>query len=267
MGQLCKTWFGVDAFWLKMPSNLRFEDIKEVRILPCNRCFYAEWVYLQKTASVELDSSRALGSDTGLVNWLTWVSNINTSFIIDGRHIKSMNQWFNKSVATILEGKPQGFWSLRLAKLTEKRHRHMGDAINKAARIVVKHWLEHKIGRIVFGWNQGIKKEINIGKRNNQSFVQIPTAKLTSRIAQLCEQYGIQFVETEEANTSAASFLDGDTVPKYGEKPSNWKSEGSRVKRGLFRTELTLAAINRRRFFPGINLWVTLTKVPSNRIF
>ncbi|GET43543.1 hypothetical protein [Microseira wollei] len=71
MGQLCKAWFGVDAFWLKMPSNLGFEDIKEVRILPRNRCFYAEWVYLQKTALVELDSSRALGIDTGLVNWLT----------------------------------------------------------------------------------------------------------------------------------------------------------------------------------------------------
>jgi len=55
-------------------------------------------------------------------------------------------------------------------------------------------------------------------------------------MAQLCEQYGIQFVETEEANTSAASFLDGDTVPKYGEKPSDWKSSGKRVKRGLFRT-------------------------------
>jgi len=125
MGQLCKTWFGVNAFWLKMPSNLRFEDIKEVRILPRNRCFYAEWVYLQKTASVELDSSRALGIDSGLTNWLTCVSNINTSFIIDGQHIKSLNQWFNKSVAKIKEGKPQGFWSKRLAHLTEKRNRQM----------------------------------------------------------------------------------------------------------------------------------------------
>jgi len=89
MGQLCKAWFGVEAFWLTMPSNLRFEDIKEVRILPRNRCFYAEWVYLQKTALVELDSSRSLGIDSGLVNWLTCVSNINTSLIIDGRHMKN----------------------------------------------------------------------------------------------------------------------------------------------------------------------------------
>jgi hypothetical protein len=52
----------------------------------------------------------------------------------------------------------------------------------------------------------------------------------------LCQQYGIDFVETEEANTSAASFLDGDSLPKYGEKTKQWKSSGKRVKRGLFRT-------------------------------
>ncbi|HEY9642931.1 MAG TPA: RNA-guided endonuclease TnpB family protein, partial [Coleofasciculaceae cyanobacterium] len=69
-------------------------------------------------------------------------------------------------------------------------------------------------------------------------FVQIPTAKLKSRIAQLCEQYGIEFIEHEEANTSAASFLDGDSLPKHGEKPEGWKSSGRRVKRGLFRTAL-----------------------------
>lgn len=143
-----------------------------------------------------------------------------------------MNQWYNKSVAAIKEGKQQGFWSKRLAHLTEKRNRQMRDVINKGARIVINHCLKHKIGRIIFGWNQGIKKEINIGKCNNQSFVH-PTAKLKSRMAQLCEQYGIEFVEMEEANTSAASFLDGDTVPKYGEKPQDWKSSGKRVKRGL----------------------------------
>ncbi len=75
-----------------------------------------------------------------------------------------------------------------------------------------------------------------MGRKINQKFVQIPTAKLKDRISQLCEQYGIDFVETEEANTSAASFLDGDILYKYGEKPKNWKSSGKRVKRGLFRT-------------------------------
>ncbi len=48
-------------------------------------------------------------------------------------------------------------------------------------------------------------------------------------------QYGLQFIEHEEANTSAASFLDGDSLPAFGEKPEGWQSSGKRVKRGLFR--------------------------------
>ncbi|HEY9803143.1 MAG TPA: transposase [Leptolyngbyaceae cyanobacterium] len=179
-----------------------------------------------------------LGIDHGLNNWLTCVSNLGTSFIVDGKHIKSLNRWYNKQVATIKENKPQGFWSNKLAAITEKRNRQIRDAINKVARIVVNHCLDNRIGRIVFGWGQGIKQEVNLGKKRNQQFVQIPTARLKERIEQLCQQYGIEFVETEEANTSAASFVDGDTLPKHGEKPDNWKSSGRRVKRGLFRTAM-----------------------------
>lgn len=100
----------------------------------------------------------------------------------------------------------------------------------------VNHCLKNGIGRIVFGWNQGQKSGANMGRKTNQKFVQIPTARLKTRIAQLCEVYGIELIEYEEANTSAASFLDGDSLPAHGEKPEGWKSSGRRVKRGLFRT-------------------------------
>ena len=75
-----------------------------------------------------------------------------------------------------------------------------------------------------------------MGKQNNQKFVQIPTSRLKDRIAQLCEQYRIKFVETEESYTSQASFLDGDVLPVFGSKPEGWKTSGKRVKRGLYRT-------------------------------
>jgi transposase len=89
---------------------------------------------------------------------------------------------------------------------------------------------------IVFGGNKEQKKESNLGKKNNQSFVSIPTAKLKERIRQLCEQYGIKFIETEESYTSKSSFLDNDELPKYGEKPDGWQPSGKRTKRGLYRT-------------------------------
>ncbi|MBD2458759.1 IS200/IS605 family element transposase accessory protein TnpB [Nostoc sp. FACHB-87] len=238
LGSQVKAWFKLDSFFLPMPSNLRFEDIKELRILPRNRCFYAEFVYKTSAVKSDVDKSNVLGIDHGLNNWLTCVSNVGTSFIVDGKHIKSLNRWYNKQVATIKDNKPQGFWSNKLAAISEKRNRQIRDAINKVARIVVNHCLDNRIGRIVFGWGQGLKQEINLGKKRNQQFVQIPTARLKERIKQLCQQYDIEFVETEEANTSAASYVDGDTLPKHGEKPEGWKSSGRRVKRGLFRTAM-----------------------------
>jgi IS605 OrfB family transposase len=237
LGTQVKAWFGIDAVTIPMPSNLDWASIKEVRILPRNGCFYAEFVYpVDAVVETQLDPSKVLGIDHGIDNWLTCVSNAGTSFIVDGKHLKSLNQWYNKRVATLKENQPQGFWSRQLSAITEKRNRQMRDAVNKAARLVVNHCLEHGIGRIVFGWNQGQKDGANMGRKTNQKFVQIPTARLKTRITQMCEVYGIEFVEQEEANTSKASFLDGDSLPKHGEKPEGWKASGKRVKRGLYRT-------------------------------
>lgn len=236
LGNQVKAWFGIDSITLPMPSNLDWSIIKEVRILPRNGCFYAEFVYPVTSVKIQLDPGKVLGIDHGIDNWLTCVSNVGTSFIVDGKHLKSLNQWYNKRVATLKDGQPQGFWSKQLASITEKRNRQMRDAVNKAARLVINHCLENSIGRIVFGWNQGQKDGANMGRKTNQKFVQIPTAKLKTRIAQLGEQYGIEVIEHEEANTSAASFLDGDSLPAHGEKPEGWKASGKRVKRGLYRT-------------------------------
>ena len=237
LGSKVKLWFGVSEFYWPIPSNLDYKEIREIRILPRNGQFYAEFVYRIQPVTIDLDASKALGIDPGLTNWLTCVSNMGTSFIVDGLHLKSLNQWYNKRVATIKENKPQGFWSKRLARITEKRNRQVRDAVNKAARLVLNHCWENQIGTVVFGWNKGMRQEMNLGSKINQNFVQIPTARLKDRISQLCEQYGIRFIETEESYTSKASFLDSDELPKFGEKPEGWKESGKRVNRGLYRSK------------------------------
>jgi IS605 OrfB family transposase len=236
LGSTVKRWFDITNFLITMPSNIRFEDIRELRILPRNGCFDAEFVYKVKTVTTKLDPKLALGIDPGVNNWWTCVSNLGTSFIVDGRKVKSLNQWYNKIVSKLKKGRPQGFWSQRLAHITEKRNRQIRDAVNKAARIVINHCINHGIGNVVFGWSKGIKNGINTGSQNNQTFVQIPTVRLKERIRQLCQIYGINFVETEESYTSQASFLDGDIVPVFGNEPEGWKSSGNRVSRGLFVT-------------------------------
>jgi IS605 OrfB family transposase len=236
LGSKVKTWFGLDAFFLPMPSNLDFKAIREYRILPRNGCFYLELIYKTENIRSNVNPAKCLALDHGIDNWLTCVSNAGTSFIIDGKHLKSLNQGYNKRVASLRSGKANGYWSKRLASLTEKRNRQMRDAINKAARKVIQHCLNNQIGTVVFGWNKGQKDSANMGKKTNQKFVQIPTGRLKDRIAQLCEQHGIKFVETEESYSSKASFVDNDFLPTFGEKPEGWKASGKRVKRGLYRT-------------------------------
>ncbi|WP_211176028.1 RNA-guided endonuclease InsQ/TnpB family protein [Brasilonema sp. UFV-L1] len=239
LGQTVKAWFGIDYFTVPAPSNIDFALIKELRILPRNREFYAEWVYEQQPVrQIKLNERWVLGIDPGVTNWLTCIENSfgGNSFIIDGRHVKSVNKWYNKQIACIKEGKPQGFWSKKLATITEKRNRQMRDAVNKAARIVINYCLKNRIGNIVFGWNKGQRQESSLGRRNNQTFVQIPTCRLKERIECLCKRHGIKFVETEESYTSKASFLNRDPLPTYGEKPDRWKPSGRRTKRGLYRS-------------------------------
>ncbi|MFN6530752.1 transposase [Nostoc sp. ChiSLP03a] len=236
LGSKVKAWFGIAEFYFPMPSNLDHKQIREYRILPRNGEFYLELVYKLSTIQSDVDFNKVIGIDPGLNNWLTIVSNVGTSMIVDGLHLKSLNQWYNKRVSVLKENQPQGFWSKQLALITEKRNRQVRDAVNKAARLILNHCLENKIGTIVFGWNEGQRQNINLGSKTNQKFVQIPTARLKNRIAQLCQQYGLRFEETEESYTSIASFLDSDLLPTFGAKPEGWQESGKRVKRGLYRS-------------------------------
>jgi len=98
LGSKVKAWFKLDAFYLPMPSNIDYKSIREYRILPRNGCFYLELVYKVEPIQSDVDSNRVLGIDHGINNWLTCLSNAGTSFIVDGLHLKSLNQFYNKQV-------------------------------------------------------------------------------------------------------------------------------------------------------------------------
>ena len=65
LGKKVKAWFGLEAFYIPMTSNLDWDGVKEIRILPRHGCFYTEFVYEMKTQSVKLDSGLALSIDHG----------------------------------------------------------------------------------------------------------------------------------------------------------------------------------------------------------
>ncbi len=157
------------------------------------------------------------------------------SLLLKGK-MKSQNQPYNKEVATIKHAKPQGFWSVRSARITSKRNRQMRDTLNKPARLLMDYCLEHNIKAEVFGWNSGVKQNSNLATKINERFMQLLTARLKNHIKQVCEYYGMQFIEIEEAYISQASFLKAHPLSKYGEKPNRLVFKEKRLKRGMFRT-------------------------------
>ncbi|MEQ8754452.1 MAG: transposase [Coleofasciculus sp. G1-WW12-02] len=216
-----RRWFDLDSFRLPVPSNLDIAKVKEWTILPKNGVFYLEASYeVPKQETFVGIDDQALAIDLGTAdNLAACVDTLGNSFLIDARAMKAFNQYWNKQVSTTKEGKPQGYWDAFLDRVTRKHNHRMRDGINKAARLIVNHCLKYGISTIVLGWNESFKDNANMGRLNNQKFVQMPLGKLKDRLQQLCEIYGIQMVITEEAYTSKASYLDGDSLPKFGEKP------------------------------------------------
>lgn len=226
------------------PERLANKELKEVRILPCSggRFFKIQYVYEEPKTDLNLNADNFLAIDLGVDNLATCVSNVRTPFIIDGRNLKSINWHWNKEKArlqSILDKQGiKGGKSNKVYSITEKRSRCVNDGIKKAARYIVNDCIANDIGTLIVGYNKDFKRNINIGKRNNQSFVQIPLGNLRLQIRNLCERYGINYIEQEESYTSKSSYLDSDILPKYkAEQPYTGVFSGKRIHRGLYKTK------------------------------
>jgi IS605 OrfB family transposase len=205
------------------------------------RFFEIEFVSKVESEPIETVSNSAISIDFGLNNLATCVDTNGASFIVDGRKLKSINQWFNKENARLQSIKDKQ----KIERLTERQARlfvnrsnQVRDYLNKAARLIINHCLTHKIERVIIGFNLGIKQEIKIGSRNNQNFVQIPFYTLRGKLKAQCVRYGLIYQDQEESYTSKASSLDGDDLPVYNaDKPATYQFSGKRVKRGLYRSK------------------------------
>lgn len=112
----------------------------------------------------------------------------------------------------------------------------VNDYLSKSAKYLVNYLVSQSIDVLVIGTNAGWKQNINIGKRNNQNFTNVPFYKFKNKLAYLCEEAGIEVVEQEESYTSKSSFLDNDPVPTYP-NTSNISFSGKRTCRGLYKSK------------------------------
>ncbi|OLS32958.1 MAG: hypothetical protein HeimAB125_03500 [Candidatus Heimdallarchaeota archaeon AB_125] len=224
---------------LKVETRLATNTkINHARLLFKGTCFILEIVYEQEIEELgDLKAKHILSLDLGVNNLLAGLSNSMSPFIICGRKLKAINQWYNKEKARIqsvydLQG--VGEYGQKMKKIIDKRYWRMEDYIHKASRKVINVCADNDIDTIVIGYNQKWKQRTQMGKRNNQNFVNIPFLKLIQKIQYKAEEAGIQVILTEESYTSKSSFLDGEPIQKHV------RYLGRRVKRGLFRSKTGL---------------------------
>ena len=221
------------------PERLANKTIKEVRILPIRngKCFKIQYVYEESVTPADVDPENILAIDIGVNNLASCITTLGTSFLLDGRKLKSINQGWNKEKARLQSvADKQGMKSTdRISRLTEKRNNRTKDILRKSARYILNYCIEHRIGTVVVGYNPDFKKSVNLGRRNNQIFTNISFGDFRQILQCLCQRDGIQYREQEESYTSQSSFLDKDVLPEYTPEPQEKGSfSGKRVKRGLY---------------------------------
>lgn len=242
------------AVEITIPPVLLDKKVKEIRILPkANaRFFEIQYIYEAEYIQRNLNTQNALALDLGINNLVAAVSNTGKSFIIDGRSLKSINQWFNKENARLQSIKDKQHFGKkstnRQKAIARDRNNKINDYMNKAARMIIDYCISNYIGTLIVGYNVTFQRDSHIGKRNNQNFVNIPYGLLRDKLAYMCELNGIAYVEQEEAYTSKASFWDKDDIPVYNaDNPKKYEFSGNRVHRGLYKTA------NGRTFNADIN--------------
>lgn len=227
---------------ITIPPVLLDKKVKEIRIIPKvnARFFEIQYIYEAECVQRNLNKNNALALDLGINNFVTAVSSNGKSFIVDGRRLKSINQWFNKENARLQSIKDKQHLGKKITnrqKTIARNHNNkVNDYLNKAARKVVDYCITNDIGTLVVGYNETFQRGSNIGKQNNQNFVNIPYGLLRSKLEYLCELNDIIFVKQEESYTSKASFWDKDDLPVYNaDNPTEYPFSGKRVHRGLYK--------------------------------
>jgi putative transposase len=209
------------------------KDVRQVRVIPRNKLFIVEIIYNKDIKQID-DSGSYVGIDIGLSNLAVVGGNKVSPCRINGKPLKSINQFYNKHLAKLKScqdvKKNKNINSNKIMSLTNKRNNKIKDYLHKASRKLVNHLVSNNVSKIVIGHNKNWKQDINLGKVNNQKFVQIPFNMFIHMITYKAQLEGIEVIQREESYTSKCSFIDNEEICKHDEY------KGKRIKRGLFKS-------------------------------
>ncbi|GHO73724.1 transposase [Ktedonobacter sp. SOSP1-85] len=229
----------VQPSMLPIEVQTKQKDIDQVRIVPRRGFYVVEVVYKKEVKQAEVNPAYYAGIDIGMNNLVALTSN-KPGFrpvLVNGRPVKSVNQFYNKRKADLQSKLGHTGTTRRMERLTNKRTRRIDHYMHTASKRIIDLLVKEQIGVLCIGKNDGWKQEANLVKRNNQHFVQIPHARFIDMLTYKAHLVGIRVEITEESYTSKASLLDLDPLPVRD--PNNDKEKhtfsGKRVKRGLYR--------------------------------
>ena len=226
---------------LRLGNNVANKRLTEVKVIP----FYNKYKIIltfgeKQTKTIDkkvFESKRIMGIDLGLVNFVSISNNIGINpIIIKGNFIKAENQYFNKQKAYYTSCLKEYQDTKNLSRLSRNRSNRIKDYFYKIGHYIINLAKINNIDTIIIGKNNSWKQSINIGKINNQNFVNIPYNQFLKILENLCVKNNIHIILREESYTSKASFLDMDTIPTYKEN-EDYKFSGKRTKRGLYKTK------------------------------
>lgn len=206
----------------------------QVRFVPRGSCYVMEIVYETEIPDTKENNKRIASIDLGVNNLVTMTNNIGLNpIIINGKGIKSINQYYNKRLAkekSLLKIRHGKDWSRNLDVLTQKRYQRIKNYMHNTSVYIVAWCLQNNINTLVVGKNKKWKQKSEMSKISNQKFIQIPYEMLLEQLKYKCEDVGINYIEIDESYTSGTSFLDQE----YPDK-SNY-DRTRRIVRGLFKS-------------------------------
>jgi putative transposase len=228
----------IHSSMLPLEVHTRHKDINQVRIVPRKGFYVIEVVYGKEVKQAPVNPAYYAGIDIGMNNLVALTSNKPgfQSVLVNGRPVKSVNQFYNKRKADLQQQLGHTGTTKRMERMTNTRNRRIDHYMHTASKRIIDLLVKEGIGVLCIGKNDAWKQEANMGKRTNQNFVQIPHARFIAMLTYKAKLVGIRVEVTEESYTSKASLLDLDPLPvqKDGDE-TTYTFSGKRVKRGLYR--------------------------------
>ena len=206
---------------LDIVIQTKHKEVQQVRIVPHASHYVVEVIYTvipQSPAVNKLNPKWAASLDLGIDVLAAVTSNKQgiVPFLVNRRHLKSVNAYYNKVRATIQAALPPGqYTSHRLTALTDKRNRKIKHYLHWASRYILDRMVSERLGTLIIGHTVGWKQEVNIGAVNNQNFAAIPHSTFIHMLTYKAQLAGIQVIVQEESYTSKCSFLDLEPIHKH----------------------------------------------------